>query len=444
MKRISIFLSAFFLYSLLSSYKEKRIINEAAGIQVQMDTTALEIPLGGNSFITVKDKSQDRVSNDGWKNWRSEKTVFSTYVKTDKAGSLQVAIVVKVPSGESKIRCTIEGVSKTIVVTGEAAKEYVLGNWKIKKPGYVKIDIQGISKSGDVFAETNKLLISGSTVNEKTVFVKNNEGNYFYWGRRGPSVHLNYDIAQNGDEIEWFYNEIVVPEGNDPVGSYFMANGFGEGYFGMQVNSATERRILFSVWSPFETDDPSKIPDDKKIKLLKKGTDVHAGEFGNEGSGGQSYLKYNWKAGSTCKFLLKGVPAENNYTNYTAYFFDDVSGKWLLIASFSRPGTHTYLKRLHSFLENFDPSTGYITRKAFYQNQWTRDKDGNWKPVSKMKFTADATARKGYRVDYSGGEDKGRFFLQNCGFFDEATTIDKQFSHAAATVPPVIDFSALD
>ena len=72
-----------------------------------------------------------------------------------------------------------------------------------------------------------------------------------------------------------------------------------EGYFGIQVNSATERRILFSVWSPFSTDNPKEIPDDKKIKLLRKGKDVHTGEFGNEGSGGQSYLRYQWKTGTT-------------------------------------------------------------------------------------------------------------------------------------------------
>ena len=75
-----------------------------------------------------------------------------------------------------------------------------------------------------------------------------------------------------------------------------MANGFGEGYFGMQVNSENERRILFSVWSPFKTDNPKEIPDDHKITLNKVGQQVKTGEFGNEGSGGQSYMKYNWSA----------------------------------------------------------------------------------------------------------------------------------------------------
>ncbi len=61
------------------------------------------------------------------------------------------------------------------------------------------------------------------------------------------------------------------------IGSYFMANGFGQGYFGIQVNSASERRILFSVWSPFSTNNPREIPDDQRITLLKKGEPVHAG-----------------------------------------------------------------------------------------------------------------------------------------------------------------------
>jgi hypothetical protein len=36
-------------------------------------------------------------------------------------------------------------------------------------------------------------------------------------------------------DIEWFYSELKVPEASDVIGSYFMANGFSEGYFGIQV-----------------------------------------------------------------------------------------------------------------------------------------------------------------------------------------------------------------
>ena len=90
--------------------------------------------------------------------------------------------------------------------------------------------------------------------------------------------------------------------------SYYMVAGFGEGYFGMQYNSPTERRVLFSVWSPFDTQDPKLIADAQKIKLLRKGKDVHIGEFGNEGSGGQSYLLYPWKAGELTVSSCRCVP----------------------------------------------------------------------------------------------------------------------------------------
>jgi hypothetical protein len=247
----------------------------------------------------------------------------------------------------------------------------------------------------------------------------------------------------NITDAEWFYNEVTIPEHNDVTGSYFMADGFGEGYFGMQVNSSTERRILFSVWSPFNTNDPSKIPDDQKIILLKKGSDVHTGEFGNEGSGGQSYLRYNWKAGNTYKFLLHGVPTDNNRTIYTAYFFAPELNKWQLIASFSRPNTHTYLKHLHSFLENFDPSQGWIERKAYYNNQWVKTAKDEWLPLTQMTFTGDATAQKKYRLDYAGGVENNMFYLRNCGFFSNNTTLKTNFSRSVNQTAPEINFSQL-
>jgi hypothetical protein len=265
----------------------------------------------------------------------------------------------------------------------------------------------------------------------------------FYWGRRGPSVHLNYEIPPNAGDAAWFYNEITVPKENDVVGSYFMANGFGEGYFGIQVNSPTERRILFSVWSPYKTDKPGDIPEDQRIILLKKGENVTAGAFGNEGSGGQSYRKYFWKSGITYRFLLKGTPSENSSTDYTAWFFAPEIGKWEIIASFRRPKTTTYLKRLHSFLENFIPENGNIPRMGIYSNQWVCNPSGAWASLVKARFTADATARKQARLDYSGGVTNGRFYLKNCGFFNETTAIDTWFTRSQTGKAPIIDFSFL-
>ena len=301
------------------------------------------------------------------------------------------------------------------------------------------MEIQGISKTSTTFAELTHFVISGSVIVGKVNFVKDD----FYFGRRGPSVHLKYEIPSEASNIVWFYNEITIPEGNDVLGSYYMANGFTDGYFGIQVNSASERRILFSVWSPYKTDNPGEIPDEYKIILLKKGPDVTTHEFGSEGSGGQSYRKYFWKTGNTYRFLIKGEPSENNSTDYTAYFFAPELNRWELIASFRRPKTTTYLKNLYSFLENFIPETGILTRKGYYSNQWVFDTNNKWYEITNTKFTADATARKEYRLDYSGGVENGAFFLKNCGFFNDKTQIDQFFSRPKSNNPPKIDFSGL-
>jgi len=344
--------------------------------------------------------------------------------------------------GENVLSFSINNQVKSIKLVEGQDFSSPIGDWNIKDTGYIAIEIKGISKSSSQFPNLQTLALAGSAVTNQTYFVKDNNGNFFYWGRRGPSVHLNYQIPEKV-EAEWFYNEIVVPKGNDVIGSYFMANGFGEGYFGIQVNSPTERRALFSVWSPFETDNPKEIPADHKILMLKKGADVHTGEFGNEGAGGQSYLKYNWKADVAYKFLLHAVPSADNYTTYTAYFFAPELNKWQLIASFKRPQTQTYVKRPHSFLENFIPEMGNKERMVLFKNQWICDVKGNWVALNSARFTTDNTGNINYRKDYAGGILDGEFYLRNCGFFSNFTPAKTMFTKKEANQKPNVDLSRL-
>lgn len=410
--------------------------------QAQPSTIKLSIPLGGNSWLTTAAvNGREELTEEGWQNWSGTGAKWSTWVWLSKPGTLKVSAVMELPQGSSRIACRVNGKGFVASPSGNRPKEYQLGQWNIPRAGHVRIEMQGLSRTGPVFAKIGSLNISGTAVDNNAVYVRDNDDNYFYWGRRGPSAHLRYNWDEVGEDIEWFYSEITVPPGMDPAGSYFMANGFGEGYFGIQVNSATERRVLFSVWSPFNTDNPAAIPADKKIMLLKKGEGVQTGEFGNEGSGGQSFLRYNWKAGTTYKFLLRGAPAANNYTHYSAWFFATDQNRWLFIASFARPATQTWLRDLYSFIENFNDNQGNLTRKAWYHNQWARTKAGNWKPLNKVEFTGDQTAEKKFRMDYSGGTEGNRFFLRNGGFFNDHTPLNKEFSLPTSSKAPDIMLS---
>lgn len=403
--------------------------------------TVITVPAGGNTWCVQCDNDRKIITGAGIQNWTQKQTAFETFVRVNKPGSINIGVKAKTDK-ESILKLTVNRNNKEIAVKGNEFKIYNAGEFSIKDTGYIKITVSGQQKKGDFFADISGYELSGSSINDNTDFVKNNEGNFFYWGRRGPSVHLNFPFADS-IKAEWFYNEVTVPEKQDVVGSYFMANGFKEGYFGMQVNSLTERRILFSVWSPYSTDDPKTIPDDMRITLLKKGNDVYTGEFGNEGSGGQSFLRYNWKAGTTYKFLLHGLPDGNGNTIYTAYFFAPEHAKWILIASFKRPKTNTYLKSFHSFLENFIPSQGNKTREVYFGNQWVCDNTGKWTELTDAVFTYDNTAAKRYRMDYAGGVKQGNFYLKNCGFFNEFTTYKSLFQRSRTNEQPTIAVEAL-
>lgn len=344
----------------------------------------------------------------------------------------------KVPNGTSQVKISASGQSKTVSASGSSYHTIDIGDFNITDTGYVKVDFQGVSKTGGYFADVSDLYISGTATSGRVHYIKSD----VYWGRRGPSVHMGYTIPA-GKTAEWFYNEVTIPTGEDVIGSYFMSNGFAEGYFGIQVNSATERRVLFSVWSPYSTDDPSTIPDSLRVKMLRKGPGVTDGNFGGEGSGGQSYLIYNWSAGTTYKFLTRIYPDGQNNTIYTSWFFAPEQGSWRLIASFKRPKTNTYVQRPHSFLENFNTETGYKGRKGLYGNQWIADTNGNWTELTQARFTGDATASAQSRMDFAGGVENNRFFLRNCGFFPRYITLNTTFSRNAGGQAPVINFNTL-
>ncbi|MEH0153147.1 DUF3472 domain-containing protein [Limibacter armeniacum] len=425
-------------------YQKDTTPEEDAGDRVSAANTALSLTYtvspGGNSWVinSIADNG-DVIYDDGVHNWTNLDHVIRTYFKTSSTGALDVGLNIKAPTGSSKIAVTVGDETKEVEITNTVYQVVDIGTFSIDTAGYQFIEIQGVEKSSAYIGDITGVLVGGAATTGGITYVEDD----FYWGRRGPSVHLSYEVPENKD-IKWFYNEVTIPQGEDIVGSYFMANGFGEGYFGMQVNSETERRILFSVWSPYDTQNPDDIPDDYKITLLGKGDGVTTGEFGNEGSGGQSYMVYNWTAGNTYKFLLKGEPSVNNSTDYTAYFYAPEVGDWQLIASFRRPYTSTYLTRPHSFLENFVTGAGYLTRKGLYGNQWVLDTQSQWHEMTRAKFTADATARSGARLDYAGGADGNTFFMQNCGFFSDNTTIDSYHDRTANGIAPTIDFSQLE
>ncbi len=394
----------------------------------------LQVGLTGNAYVTSHPDGA-RITENGIADWTDPQTVISFYFYLHQPEVADLSLYAK---GNSEVKVSCGDKSFKVRIQSDDYARVPVGSIEITTPGYVRVDLQGLSRTGDSYGDISQLLVDN--VSGESNYVKDFSD---YWGRRGPSVHLGYDLPEG--DTEWFYNEVTVPEDGETMHSYYMAAGFGEGYFGMQYNSPAERRILFSVWSPFDTQDPKDIPDDQKIKMLRRGKDVHIGEFGNEGSGGQSYLRYPWKAGETYKFLMHVRPDGNGNTVYTAYFYATDDNEWRLIASFLRPQTDTWYRHPHSFLENFNPEQGYLSRKVLFGNQWARSKEGKWTRLTDATFTHDATAKARVRLDYQGGNaPDNRFYLKMGGFFNESVPMGTKFHCEPTGLAPEIDWQALE
>jgi hypothetical protein len=338
------------------------------------------------------------------------------YGKLARAGALEVSVK---GSGLERARLSAGPVGKPGKVRS--------GRFKVA-PGYWRFALEGHT------AQPEALILSGPGA----------EGAHFNLKERrnAASVHLGWPTDKS-EKISLFYNEVTARE--EPLYTYYMACGFARGYFGIQVNSPTERRIIFSIWdSGNEAVDRSKVGADDRVRLLEKGSDVYAGDFGNEGTGGHSHLVYPWKKGQTYRMLV-AVKPEGSHTDYAGWFYFPEKRAWGLVARFLAPKDGAYLSGLYSFSENFWGTNGDLLRKAEFGNGWVRLADGHWKPLTKARFTCDATGRARDRIDFAAGLTKNRrFFLQHGGFtdngvaFGETLTHDRPAGNPPGDLPPAL------
>ena len=388
--------------------------------------TPASVELAGNAFITSADKGAV-IGEHGLTGWSNPATVASTYFRVAEAGPVQVALDASLADGgNSTIRVKINGTPFDVKLAGKARKTYAVGTVNVPAAGYVKVDLQGISRAKATFGEVTALKV---TANAALTYASDSAN--YYWSRRGPSVHMGYPVPAS---TEYFYNEMTIPLGQDTIGSYFMANGFGQGYMGIQVKSPAERWILFSVWD---------AENGAKTTLVSKGEGVIDNAFGGEGTGGQTYLSYNWAAGTTYRFITRARPDGKGGSDYSAWFFAPETGKWRYIATWKRPAISTYLTRVHSFLENFIDTLGYTERRVQFGNQWARNASGTWSEVTAGRYTGDATATNAQRMDYAGGLENGKFYLRNGGFFAEYVKTSQNFTRPATGQAPAVDVTAL-
>lgn len=407
------------------------IASTCAGYKLLAAETAasLEVP-GFTAYSEPNPEALDISGTNPIQGWSDPDTTVAWYGLIRTTGKLNVALRLKLPSGDSsKLAMKIDGhklATKTIR-GADGAVTVAFGSWNIKQTGGHRFALSGLKKSGPTFGTIDSLLLDGPAAKDALFNLTPQRG--------APSVHLHFPLPE-GTQAKWFYNEVTVKA--DPVWSYYEACGFSRGYFGIQVNSPTERRIIFSVWdSGKEPTDRGKVATENRVQLLAKGAGVFASDFGNEGTGGHSHLVYPWKTGDTYRFLVTAQP-DGESTIYSGYFYFPEKQAWGLIASFRAPKDGGYLRQLYSFNEDFEGANGQKQRLAEFGNQWIKTTDGKWIELTKARFTHTAVGKYKDRLDRGAGVTGDRFFLTNGGFKAESIEYNDEISRPASGKTPDI------
>ncbi len=387
----------------------------------------LEIP----AFTAYLSPDADgaRVSErSGITRWQDPNLKVEWFGEIKTPGKLDAKVTLRLAAAEtSKLRLTVAGQSREATATGAGTNLVTLdfGSFEIKSPGYQRFALESLNPSGKSAGDLSALILDGPATKDAHFNLKER--------RNAASVHLAYPV-QRGTNVQALYCEVTAVE--DPLWTFYMATGWHRGYFGMQVNSPTERRIIFSVWdSGNEAVSRDKVGAADRVTLVAKGEGVYSGDFGNEGTGGHSHLKFQWKTGEKQRFLVTAKPVDETHTVFSGYYFRPDKQEWMLISSWKAPKDGGWLRGLHSFSENFGGANGHMQRKALYGNQWLQTDTGEWIEITTASFSHDPTG-KADRLDRFMGVENGQFFLSHGGFVEGFTKFGEKFNRPATSQPP--------
>src|SRR5215213_6338572 len=210
------------------------------------------------------DQNGARVSALGITRWTDpqQKVLWFGNIKT--TATVHAAVELRPPTNATtKLRLTVAGQSRDVAIRAAGTNLVTadFGAFEIKQPGYQRFELESLNPAGTSVGEINALVLSGISTSDTHFNFKTR--------RNAASVHLTY-ANPKGTNVAAFYCEVTGVE--DPVATYYMACGWHRGYFGMQVNSKTERRIIFSVWdSGNEAVSRGKVADSNRVTLMAKG-----------------------------------------------------------------------------------------------------------------------------------------------------------------------------
>lgn len=231
---------------------------------------------------------------------------------------------------------------------------------------------------------------------------------WLFAGTHAGAQHLWWNTNKL-DHATCLYGEITVlatHEGIYYCGANWHPGEAAGGYCGIQHNSPTERRTIFSIWDTAPKLNPHVIQADPATLFNR---------FGGEGEGGHTHMLWDWKLGETFRFFLKKQPGSAPDTTDALYYvYDRTAKKWRHSATINCPNGNDKAKAsvmnvggggLVSFLENFLGKDRALPKLALYRLWLGADQDhlqcltqaggdGTWGQLDKAYFLAEGDKKE--------------------------------------------------
>jgi hypothetical protein len=185
-------------------------------------------------------------------------------------------------------------------------------------------------------------------------------------GTNARAQHLWWNLEKERNAT-CLYGEITVLATCPAIyycGANWHPGAAAGGYCGIQHNSLTERRTIFSIWDT----SPALHP-----QITEADPQTHCSRFRGEGEEGHTHMLWNWKTGETFQFFVRKQPgAEPDTTDTRYYIFDRALQKWRHSATITspnggKPAVATIGGGLNSFLENFGNPDRATPKLALYR-----------------------------------------------------------------------------
>lgn len=262
--------------------------------------------------------------------------------------------------------------------------------------------------------------------------------------RQCRSVHLRFSKIPEASKAIYVESSAV----KSSPGTYFCASSFNDGYIGFQEQSNGKKVIIFSIWDPVaHGDNPNDVPEHERVKLITKGKDTRDGRFGNEGTGGQSFIDYDWKIGEKMKFLVIRKPVNDKFKQISGYFYDNKARKWQLISCWQTHRSEKEFSYSTSFVEDFfrNYESAKQTREGAFGPTFAYSMQNKWVSTREGTFTGDSNPSKAVKATLN--EKTGQFHISTGGDIKEENDFklftSKRLPESVKLTPPGNDIMEL-